>query len=193
MKLMIAGAGEVVQLLGGRVYSMISHHQGKAQFRDGVADLYSGSGSAAIGDNARFVLTLLPGKWDEVAQRFAEPIAQTGDPLTLASGRGSLRVKHRAEPLYIRREGFRFACVEGHLRSDDERTHELDRKILAAVEAGARSGNAVTAAIGGKRATILDRIAAMKATGLLHSVPAGSQGKEPAGLALTEVAQRAKS
>jgi RecA-family ATPase len=56
VKATISGATEIAALTGA--YVLLSHHTGKNNYRDGVTDMYVGSGSAAIADNCRFVLLL---------------------------------------------------------------------------------------------------------------------------------------
>jgi hypothetical protein len=91
-------------------YFMIPHHTGKQQARDDAGDMYAGSGSAAIADNARFLFVL-----SEVKKRtelsVLDPQVQqdqnSGDCkiLRLSSRRGSIR--HKAKPdLLIVRRGF---------------------------------------------------------------------------------------
>ena len=56
MGIAIAGATTIANETGATV--AFSHHTGKQNYREGVEDMYAGSGSAAIADNSRFVLLL---------------------------------------------------------------------------------------------------------------------------------------
>lgn len=67
IKLTIAGATEVALRTGA--YVVLPHHTGKQNYRDGVADMYCGSGSAAIADNCRFVLLLQTTTWGDIESK----------------------------------------------------------------------------------------------------------------------------
>ena len=91
-------------------YFMIPHHTGKQQSRDDAGDMYAGSGSAAIADNARFLLVLTEVKKRMELSGLDAKVQQDHNSgackiLRLSSRRGSIR--HMARPdLLIVRRGF---------------------------------------------------------------------------------------
>src|ERR1019366_1214353 len=64
IKLAIAGATAIALQTGA--YVVLPHHTGKQSYREGVTDMYCGSGSAAIADNCRFVLLLQTATWSDI-------------------------------------------------------------------------------------------------------------------------------
>jgi RecA-family ATPase len=172
MKLSIAGANEVARQLGCAV--MMWHHTGKSNYRDGVTDMYCGSGSAAIADNCRFVLLLQSTTWPDIETKVRRTGQEHGDPLVLQSTRGSLLVK-APPPIYLYRNGFFIGHVAGASLTRDQILDERDRVVLRAVRAGAQSKNAIAVATGGKKQGVLDRIDDLETRGhLRNGSPNGS-------------------
>lgn len=164
MKTAIAGATEIARVTGA--YVLLPHHVGKQNYRDGVNDMYCGSGSAAIADNARFVLLLQATTWADIEAKVRRTGQERGYPLVLTSTRGSLLVKPPA-PIFLHRDGFSFGRIAGSELTPQQIADERDRAILQAVRRGARSKNAVCAAVKGKRQAVLERIAELECRGLL--------------------------
>ncbi len=172
VKLTIAGATEVARLKGCAV--LVSHHTGKQSFRDGVQDMYCGSGSAAIADNCRFVLLLQSVTWSDVDGLIRRAGMEKGKPLILHSTRGSLLVEP-PPPLCLHRDGFYIGRVAGASLSRDQVLDERDRDVLRAVRAGATSKNAIAAKVGGNKQAALGRIDDLESRGhLRNGSPSGS-------------------
>lgn len=173
IKLSIAGANEVARLTGCAV--VMSHHTGKSNYRDGITDMYCGSGSAAIADNCRFVLLLQTSKWADVEAKVRRTGREKGDPLVLMSTRGSLLVQ-APPPIFLHRDGYYLGRVAGASLTRDQVADKRDRAVLSAVRAGATSKNAIAAQVGGKKQAVLDRVDDLEARGhLRNGSPNGSQ------------------
>lgn len=169
----IAGATAVANATGA--YVVIPHHTGKQNFRDSVADMYCGSGSAAIADNARFVLLLQSATWSDIETKVRRTGQERGDPLVLTSTRGSLLVRP-PDPIYLHRDGFCIGRVAGAALTHDQILDERDREVLRAVRCGAQTKNAIAAAAKGKKAAVLDRVDDLEARGFLRNgFPNGSR------------------
>ena len=174
IKATIAGAGEIAQLTGA--YVVFPHHTGKNNYRDGVTDMYVGSGSAAIADNCRFVLLLQTATWSEIESKVNRTGQERGDPLVLLSTRGSLLMK-APPPIYLHRDGYLLGRIAGAALSVDQIADEEDRAILAAVRAGAQSKNAIAAAVKRNRGKVLRQVDDLIFRGLLSSGSASGTGK----------------
>ena len=175
VKLTIAGATEVARLTGCAV--VVSHHTGKTNYRDGITDMYCGSGSAAIADNCRFVLLLQSTTWPDIEAKVQRTGQEHGDPLVLQSTRGSLLAK-ALPPIYLHRDGFHIGRIAGATLSREQMLDERDRAVLRAVRSGAQSKNAIASAVGGKKSSVLDRIDDLEARGhLRNGSPNGSQSR----------------
>lgn len=170
IKLTIAGATEFA--LKRRAFVVIPHHTGKQNYREGVTDMYCGSGSAAIADNCRFVLLLQATTWADIEAKVKRTGRERGAPLVLQSTRGSLLVK-APEPIYLHREGFYFGRVAGATLTRDQIEDERDREVLRAVHRGAQTKSDIAAAVGGRREFALNRIDDLVGRGHLSS-PNGS-------------------
>jgi RecA-family ATPase len=170
IKLTVSAATRVAQRLGA--YVILPHHTGKQNYRDGIADMYCGSGSAAIADNCRFVLLLQTATWADIESKVRRTGQERGDPLVLSSTRGSLLVKAPA-PLYLHRDGYYFGHIAGATMSAEQQADNKDRKILQAVRGGATTKTRVCAVVGGRKKEQLDRIDALIGRGHLHD--GGSQ------------------
>ncbi len=164
IKLTIADAATVALHTGAAV--VLPHHTGKQNYRDGVADMYCGSGSAAIADNCRFVLLLQTTTWADIEVKVQRTGQERGDPLVLTSTRGSLLVIP-AEPIFLHRDGFHIGRVAGRSLSKDQQRDQRDRNILAAVRAGAQSKNAIAKVVTGKKAALIAAVDGLLARGLL--------------------------
>ena len=172
VKLTIAGATEVARSTGAAV--VVSHHTGKMNFRDGINDMYCGSGSAAIADNCRFVLLLQSTTWREVESKVHRSGREIGDPLVLQSTRGSLLVK-APPPIFLHRDGFFVSRIAGASLSVAQVLDEKDRAVLRAVRSGHQSKNSIACTVGGKKASVLERVDDLKARGhLRNGSPDGS-------------------
>lgn len=165
----IAGATAVANATGA--YVVIPHHTGKQNYRDSVADMYCGSGSAAIADNARFVLLLQAATWSDIETKVQRTGQERGDPLVLTSTRGSLLVRP-PEPIYLHRDGFGIGRVAGATLTREQILDERDREVLRAVRAGAQTKSAIAVAVKGKKAAVLDRVDDLEVRGFLRN---GSQ------------------
>lgn len=172
IKLTIGAATDVAVRTGAFV--ILPHHTGKQNYRDGIADMYCGSGSAAIADNCRFVLLLQTAKWVDIEDKVQRTGNETGDPLVLTSTRGSLLVR-APDPIYLHRDGFFIGCIAGAVRTWDQMADEKDRAILRAVRQGAQTKNAIYAVVRGKKTATLERIDALEGRGhLTRSSQTGS-------------------
>jgi RecA-family ATPase len=173
VKLSIAGAEEIARQLGCAV--VMAHHTGKSNYRDGITDMYCGSGSAAIADNCRFVMLLQSTTWSDVEAKVKRTGVEKGDPLVLQSTRGSLLVK-AAPPIFLHRDGFYLGAIAGASLTLDQVLDERDRKVLAAVRSGASSKNAIFSMVKGKKTFVMAAIDDLEARGhIVNSSPTGSQ------------------
>jgi RecA-family ATPase len=172
IKLTIAGATEIARQTGA--YVILPHHTGKQNFRDGVADMYCGSGSAAIADNCRFVLLLQTTTWSDIESKVQRTGQERGDPLVLLSTRGSLLMKS-AEPIFLHRDGYYIERVAGAVLSKDQQADERDRDVLRAVRHGAQTKTTIARAVKSKKSAALARVDDLELRGLLaNSSPSGS-------------------
>jgi len=165
VKLTIAGATDFALKTGA--YVVLPHHTGKQNFRDGVADMYCGSGSAAIADNCRFVLLLQTATWPDIESKVRRTGQERGEPLVLLSTRGSLLMKPHP-PIFLHREGFTAERIAGASLTRDEQEDERDRAVLRAVRCGHQTKNAIAAVVKGNRKAVLDRIGDLVGRGHLH-------------------------
>ena len=166
IKLTIAGATEVARLTGCAV--VVSHHTGKTNYRDGITDMYCGSGSAAIADNCRFVLLLQNTTWSDIESKVQRTGREAGEPLVLQSTRGSLLVKAQP-PIYLHRDGFYIGRVAGASLSYDQVLDKRDRAVLLAVRSGAQSKNAIAARVGGNKTAVLACVDDLEARGYIRN------------------------
>ncbi len=164
IKLTISGATEIANKTGAFV--VFPHHTGKQNYRDAVADMYCGSGSAAIADNCRFVLLLQTATWPEIEMKVRRTGLEHGAPLVLTSTRGSLLVP-APEPIYLHRDGFLIERIQGDVMSGAQVADERDRAILNAVRQGAQTKNAIAATVRGKRTAVLSQVDQLEARGFL--------------------------
>ncbi len=173
VKLSITGAEGIARELGCAV--VMAHHTGKSNYRDGITDMYCGSGSAAIADNCRFVMLLQTTTWSDVEAKVKRTGREEGDPLVLQSTRGSLLVK-AAPPIFLHRDGFYLGAVQGQPLTFDQVLDSRDRAVLSAVRSGHQSKNAIAAHVGGKKTSVLARIDDLEIRGhISNSSPNGSQ------------------
>ena len=179
-------------------YFVIPHHTGKAQAREDAGDMYAGSGSAAIADNARFLLVL--GEVTERAElrRFDAQTQQDQNDgictvLRLSSRRGSIR--HKAEgDLFIARRGYLMEVAVTHKQNYNTRVLLIlstIRDLMASSDS--TSKNAVYRRLGGNRERLLEQIDELIETGLVVSSsqcgshnPPKLMGLTPAGSDLLE-------
>lgn len=175
-KLTVAGASEVALATGA--YVIIPHHTGKQNYRDGVDDMYCGTGTAAIGDNCRFVLLLQKATWPEIESKVQRTGQERGDPLVLTSTRGSLLMKP-PEPIFLHRDGFHFGRVAGAVLTVNQREDEKARSALRAVRRGAETKTAVAAQVGGRKAAVLELVDDLMCRGFLRDGSENGSGKHP--------------
>jgi len=166
IKLTIGAATYLAQRTGA--YVILPHHTGKQNYRDGVTDMYAGSGSAAIADNARFVLLLQTATWKDIEGQVKRTGQERGTPLVLTSTRGSLLVKPPA-PLYLYRDGFHIGHIAGAVLTREQQLDERDREVLRAIRDGCQSKRAILHRVGGKAADQSARIDNLEARGLIAS------------------------
>jgi AAA domain len=175
IKLVVEGCTKIATSLNCAV--VLPHHTGKQNYRDGIADMYAGTGSAALADNCRFVLVLQSTSWSEIESKVARTGQERGDPLVLTPTRGSL-LRRAGDPTFLHRDGFYIGHVAGAQLTRDEQEDKRDRAILAAVGGGAQSANAVAAVVRGSRPAALQRVADLEGRGLLQrSGTEGGPGK----------------
>lgn len=165
IKLSIAAATTVAMRTGASV--ILPHHTGKQNYRDGVTDMYCGSGSAAIADNCRFVLLLQTTTWADIEGKVQRTGREYGQPLVLHSTRGSLLVKP-AEPMFLHRDGFYLGRIEGAVKTRDQQEDERDRAVLHAVRAGHQFKNAIHRVVKGNKTACLARVDDLVDRGLLQ-------------------------
>jgi len=171
IKLTIAACTRLAHKTGA--FGILPHHTGKQNFRDGVDDLYCGSGSAAIGDNCRFVLLLMVASWLDIEQQVERTGQEHGDPLVLMSTRGSILVKKPA-PMFLCRDGYAITRIAGRSLTKDQQADERDRAVLRAVRNGATTKNKIACVVKGKRMAALARIDDLEGRGHLILAPAES-------------------
>lgn len=172
----ISGATEVALRTGA--YVIFPHHTGKQNYRDGVADMYCGSGSAAIADNCRFVLLLQTTHWSDIEAKVQRTGQERGDPLVLTSTRGSLLVR-APEPVFLHRDGFHIDRVAGAVLSINQQADEKARAVIRAVRRGAQTKNAIAAAVKGNKAAALSLIGDLIERGLLRDGSENGSGNRP--------------
>lgn len=175
-KLTIAGATAVAAQTGA--YIVLPHHTGKQNYRDGVTDMYCGSGTAAIADNCRFVLLLQTATWADIESKVQRTGQERGDPLVLSSTRGSVLVRP-PPPLYLHRDGFQLGRVAGAVLTVNQREDEKARSALRAVRRGAETKTAVAAQVGGRKAAVLDLVDDLMSRGFLRDGSENGSGKNP--------------
>lgn len=163
-------------------YVAIPHHTGKAGAREDQGDMYAGSGSAAIADNARFVLVLERVRERNDLARLSTMVQQDQnaglcDVLRLSSRRGSIRHK-AAEDLYIARHGYLMEVAQAQEMSGEARTIQILAAIAAEVKAGGKpSKNGLYKTLGGNRNKLFAEIDELIECGLV----AGSDYERRAG------------
>jgi len=184
INLTIGGATEIARRTGA--YVILPHHTGKQNYRDGVSDMYCGSGSAAIADNCRFVLLLQTAAWPDIESKIRRTGQEHGDPFVLISTRGSLLMKPCA-PIFLYRDEYRIERIAGASLTRDQQEDDKDRAVLRAIRSGATSKNDVFRIVKGKKATVLDRIDDLIARG---HITAGGSGSGSRGLAITATGAR---
>ena len=174
IKLTIEGCTNFAVKTGAAV--VLPHHTGKQNYRDGISDMYAGSGSAAIADNCRFILLLQTATWSDIEKQVERTGREEGDPLVLRPTRGSLLVK-AAEPIFLHRDGFHIAAIAGKSLTRDQQLDKRDREILAAVRGGAQTKNAINIVVTGKRADLNATVDDLLRRGLLmFTEDTGSRG-----------------
>lgn len=172
VRIAIDGANRIATRLGCAV--VFAHHTGKSNYRDGVDDMYCGSGSAAIADNSRFVLLLQRATWSDIEAKMRRTDRETGQPWVLLSTRGNIRMK-AAAPIFLHRDEYFFGPIAGETLTREQVLDARDRSILMAVRRGAQSKTAIAKVVGGKRANVLHAIDDLETRGyLLNSSPTGS-------------------
>lgn len=172
----VSGATEVAFHTGA--YVIVPHHTGKQNYRDGVADMYCGSGSAAIADNCRFVLLLQTTRWSDIEAKVQRTGQERGDPLVLTSTRGSLLVR-APEPVFLHRDGFHIGRVAGAALSINQQADEKARAVIRAVRRGAQTKNAIAAAVRGNKSAALSLIDELIDRGLLRDGSENGSGNRP--------------
>lgn len=161
-------------------YIVMPHHTGKAQARDDAGDMYVGSGSAAIADNARFLLVLSEVTERNELARLAAEVQHEHNAgectiLRLASRRGSIRHKAQAD-LFIARRGYLMQEVTPAHHDGDARTLPVLEAISSLTKAAPTSRNAVYNRLGGKKTRLLAQIDELIECGLVTTgSPSGSQ------------------
>lgn len=170
IKITIAGATQVATKTGAFV--IFPHHTGKQNFREGVADMYCGSGSAAIADNCRFVLLLQTTTWKAIGKRVQRGVDDRGSPLVLTSTRGSLLVK-APPPMFLFRDGFEMGRLSGVEFTAEQQEVAGAGPIMRAVASGAKTKNAIYEIVKGRKAVVLKRVDDLVAEGHLVASAAG--------------------
>jgi AAA domain len=167
-------------------YVCIPHHTGKAGAREDQGDMYAGSGSAAIADNARFVLVLETVRERSDLARLTADVQQEQnaglcDVLRLTSRRGSIR--HKAAPdLYIVRRGFSLQMATTQEAGSDARTLQILAAISAEVEAGRKpSKNSLFKVLGGNRNKVFAELDELIECGLVAGISVGKSAAEVEG------------
>ncbi len=172
VRIAIDGANQIANRLGCAV--VFAHHTGKSNYRDGVADMYCGSGSAAIADNSRFVLLLQRATWSDIESKMRRTGREKGEPWVLLSTRGNIRMK-AAAPIFLYRDEYLFGAIAGDTLTAEQVLDARDRSILLAVRRGAQSKTAIAKDVGGKRTNVLRAIDDLEVRGYLsNSSPTGS-------------------
>ncbi len=171
-------------------YFVIPHHTGKAQAREDAGDMYAGSGSAAIADNARFLLVLSEVTERAELSRFDAQVQQDQNDgictvLRLSSRRGSIR--HKAEgDLFIVRNGYLMEVTAPHHQNNINRALPILNAIRDLTASGeSTSKNAVHAHLGGRRKLVLEKIDELVSTGLVVTGPQRDSRNHPRLLGLT--------
>lgn len=170
IKLTIASATRVAQRSGA--YVVLPHHTGKQNYRDGITDMYAGSGSAAIADNCRFVLLMQTTTWADIESKVQRTGQEHGDPFVITSTRGSLLVRP-PQPIFLHRDGYYIGRVAGAIMTKDQQADEKDRKILRAVATGKQTKSDVYSVVKGKKTLVFESIDDLVARG--HLTDSGSR------------------
>lgn len=171
-------------------YFVIPHHTGKAQAREDAGDMYAGSGSAAIADNARFLLVLSEVTERAELSRFDAQVQQDQNDgictvLRLSSRRGSIRHKPEGD-LFIVRNGYLMEVTAPHHQNNINRALPILNAIRDLTASGeSTSKNAVHAQLGGRRKLVLEKIDELVSTGLVVTGPQRDSRNHPRLLGLT--------
>lgn len=178
---------------------MVSHHSTKAAVRDGIdADQYYGSGSAALGDNLRFVWVLTrveerdPDKRAEILTRdyhidpMQAPLAASASQLlVLTDTRGSL-IRERVDPMMVARDGYQFHRIDARRKSRAEKVEQglagAREAIVAILREGAAVGKVIIAGLrerglGGRTADLQGVIGGLEQEGVITRLERDKHGQ----------------
>jgi hypothetical protein len=148
----------------------LSHHMTKTGWREGVDDMYAGTGSGAIADNLRFLWVLRQADWDECEKEMnmTQSFDRTGDLLKLVPARGSIRVR-RPDPIYYIRDGWSFRKVPGKEKSAQDKALDTFGRVAAFLETTEKgaSKNQIRAELGGDRTRVYKLLNGWISEGLL--------------------------
>ncbi len=164
------------------VATMVAHHMTKEGSRSGQSDQFSGTGSGAIADNLRFVLTL-----NKVTREDAEKAVRLGEGETLPpedeinqflrldDTRGSITRKSLGSIYMVRRDGC-FRQLGSGSKTQNERLHGSYLTIMRMVSRGEGSVPKLRQALGVKIDKVGPLVQSLITKGLLSR---GAENKPP--------------
>lgn len=170
-------------------YVINPHHTGKAQAREDTGDMYIASGSAAIADNARFVLVLSQVTQRNELARLDAQVQQDQNAgictvLRLQSRRGSIRHQPKGDVLIARR-GYLMELASYAGTGTTARTVEILQAVGILVDSGKTpSKNAIHRLLKGKKERLLAEIDELIECGLVaaSSQDGSRESLTPSGL-----------
>jgi len=160
--------------------AIVPHHTTKVGAREGTVDQYTGSGSAAFGDNLRVILVLFKSSVQEMQDEISVPhevaaALVTSEVLKLTDTRGSLR-RRALPPIWIARDRYAIRRVDGRPMAHTERDQRDIEQVVAAVKAGAGSGDSVATALKWRKQRAAAAVRAALESGAITKEP-GRTGK----------------
>ncbi len=158
------------------------HHSGKQNARESTLDQYSGRGGSAFADGARMVAVLQPQSRDAWQQATGQALGDTETGLVMALAKTSYSPP--CDPLYIRRDGWRFEQVSICPMSPERRQAAADEQVMQFLQHEASQGRHYSQKdlgdmrdqLGMTRNEIVAACARLRAAGRAHVV--GQNGKK---------------
>lgn len=103
------------------------HHSGKANARDKSTDQYAGRGGSALSDGCRMVVVMQPLEPDEWLRATGMRLDDGESGIVMALPKLSFAAKQ--EPIYIRRDGYRFSRVTPMHRSPEQEDAAIENQV----------------------------------------------------------------
>lgn len=103
------------------------HHSGKANAREKNTDQYAGRGGSALSDGCRMVVVMQPLEADEWLKTTGMRLSDGESGIVMALPKLSFAGKQ--EPIYIRRDGYRFSRVMPMRRSPEQEEAAIENQV----------------------------------------------------------------